>query len=264
MPYSPLGGLRYDGAPRFGVVMGSVADWLGVAWRGCGDGLRRMPLGACALCRMGCGAGEGLCGHCRDALVRNRNACRGCALPLPLLEDGVCGGCLARRRWPLDGVVAPYLYDEPLDGLIIDFKHRARPDMLRALLPPLVRSLAEQGWERPQLVPVPLHWRRLWRRGFNQSLLIARALGAQLGWPVAGQVLRRHRHTVPQQGLNRAQRRRNVRGAFALRGAPPGVAVLVDDVMTTGATAEAAAAALRARGAEQVYLCALARAGGPR
>lgn len=240
------------------------ADWLAVAWRGCGDGLRRLPLGACALCRMYCGAAEGLCGHCRDALPLNRNACRGCALPLHSGGGGLCGGCLARKQRPLDGAVVPFIYDEPLDGLVINYKHGARPDMLGALLAPLVQSLGAQDWPQPQLVPVPLHWRRLWRRGFNQSLLIARALGAQLGWPVAEHLLRRHRHTVPQQGLDRAARRRNVRGAFALRGPAPGVVVLVDDVMTTGATAETAAETLRIGGARRVYLCALARAGGPR
>lgn len=108
------------------------------------------------------------------------------------------------------------------------------------------------------LVPVPLHRWRLWHRGFNQALLIARALGRELD----GDLLRRTRATPRLKGLNPSERRDTVRNVFALR---PGATVagrdiiLVDDVVTTGATAEACARVLRKGGARQVELLAWAR-----
>jgi ComF family protein len=112
------------------------------------------------------------------------------------------------------------------------------------------------------LVPVPLHPRRLRQRGFNQSQLLARALGRLAGLPVADALARRV-ETATQTGLSAAARRRNVEGAFrAVRPAAVGgrVVVLVDDVLTTGATARACARALRDAGASAVRLLTLARA----
>jgi ComF family protein len=112
------------------------------------------------------------------------------------------------------------------------------------------------------LVPVPLHPRRLRERGFNQSELLARALGRRAGLAVAPEALVRRKETPPQTGLTAAARRSNVSGAFAVRrrGRVAGrVVVLVDDVVTTGATARACAAALRAAGSTDVRLVTAAR-----
>jgi ComF family protein len=109
------------------------------------------------------------------------------------------------------------------------------------------------------VAPVPLHWRRRWQRGFNQSELLARAVARRYGLPVLD-VLRRKRATPTQAGLSNARRRSNVAGAFTVRGAVSGRRILlVDDVMTTGATAAACAAALKRAGARHVAVLALAR-----
>jgi ComF family protein len=113
------------------------------------------------------------------------------------------------------------------------------------------------------LVPVPLHPRRRRQRGFNQSALLARALGARTGLPVV-EALRRRRDTDAQTGLSAAARRANVRGAFVAR-VPPALlrgrpVVMVDDVVTTGATATACARALAGAGADEIRLLTLARA----
>jgi ComF family protein len=111
------------------------------------------------------------------------------------------------------------------------------------------------------IVPVPLHWRKRWRRGFNQSELLAREVSKRRGVPL-GKALMRVRPTDVQAGLAMAGRRRNVTGAFAAR---PGAdlkgkrVLLIDDVMTTGATASACAAALKRGGASSVSLLTLAR-----
>ncbi len=112
------------------------------------------------------------------------------------------------------------------------------------------------------LVPVPLHPRRLRERGYNQAALLARELGRRTGRPHGERVLVRRKDTAPQAGLSAAARRRNVAGAFAVRqkGFIAGrVVTLVDDVLTTGATAYACARALREAGAREVRLLSIAR-----
>jgi ComF family protein len=111
------------------------------------------------------------------------------------------------------------------------------------------------------LVPMPLHWMRRWHRGFNQSELLARALSRRTGIPVSN-AMRRRRSTPPQAGLTNAERRTNVAGAFAVRSrkAVEGKHVLlIDDVLTTGATASACASVLKRAGAKRVSVLTLAR-----
>lgn len=111
------------------------------------------------------------------------------------------------------------------------------------------------------IVPMPLHWRRRWERGFNQSELLAREIGWRWNAPVR-KIVRRVKSTVPQAGLTNAKRRLNVAGAFEARGNArlKGARVLlVDDVLTTGATAAACARALKRAGARHVALLAVAR-----
>jgi len=142
-------------------------------------------------------------------------------------------------------------------------KHGGRLRLLRHLAilmadeaPP---DLMKEGWHT--VVPVPLHWLRRWRRGFNQADVLARAIGRRYGLPVQRHCLARVRATPPQRG-DAAARRRNVRDAFGVR-RPQRIAgtrvLLVDDVFTTGATANACAAALRDAGAAAVGVFTLAR-----
>jgi ComF family protein len=109
------------------------------------------------------------------------------------------------------------------------------------------------------VVPMPLHWRKRWQRGFNQAELLAKEIGRRWGAPVSS-VARRKKNTTAQAGLTNAKRRANVEGAFEIRGRLDGKHVLlVDDVMTTGATASACARALKRAGAARVTLLTLAR-----
>ena len=152
-------------------------------------------------------------------------------------------------------------YEDRLRDLIHVYKYgRVEP-----LAQPLGRLLA-LALPRDQtfdvLVPMPLHWRKRWQRGFNQSALLAREVSRRAGIPVA-HALRRVRNTSAQAGLTNAKRRANVSGAF--RPSKPAVlrgkrVLLIDDVLTTGATASACARALKLAGAAQVTLLTLARA----
>lgn len=221
--------------------------------------------------------GIDLCAACLSSLQWNHSACLRCALPLPGggeavarfdTEGGpVCGTCLRReaelarrgRVPPLSTVRAACLYGPPVDRLLVRFKfHQDLPS--GALLSQLMAE-AFVGAPRPDaIVPLPLHDGRLRRRGYDQALELARPLASVLDLPLRADVLRRIRATPPQSERGAAARRRNVRGAFAVPSgvSPPGHVVLVDDVMTTGATLEAAAGALHRAGVRRVdaWVCA--------
>jgi ComF family protein len=160
-----------------------------------------------------------------------------------VVAAGVYAGTLreAVHRFKFGGALA---LDRPLGGLLA------------------ARLAAEMPLWRPELVvPVPLHRRRLGERTYNQSLLLARELARQWRVAVPARLLLRTRPTPPQQGLTAAQRRRNLKGAFALRRPLGGERVLlVDDVLTTGATARECARMLLAGGAGEVAVAVLARA----
>ncbi len=175
-------------------------------------------------------------------------------------EEGRCALC----RRGLHGFDAAYsfgFYEGELRELIHLFKY----ERVQPLARPLGRLLS-QALPRDRafdvIVPMPLHWRKRWQRGFNQSELLARDLGRRTNIRVKN-ALRRVRFTVAQAGLTNAKRRLNVSGAFRPRkkGALAGLRVLlIDDVMTTGATAASCARALKMAGAREVTLLTLARA----
>ena len=181
----------------------------------------------------------------------------------------LCPPCLAElprntRVWPpppppLDAVHAPFLYAPPLDQLLPGLKFHADLAAGRLLAQLMAMALADAT--RPDaLVPVPLHPARLRRRGYDQARELALPLARALRLPLRTDLLKRTRATAPQSELHAAARRRNVRDAFAVvaRDLPAHVA-LVDDVMTTGATLAAAAAALKRAGVERVEAWTCAR-----
>ena len=176
---------------------------------------------------------------------------------------GACGRCAVRPPG-FHRTVAPLAYDYPVDRLLLGLKFGRRMHLARALGQAIaedVRSQVERGvLEIPDaLAPVPLHPRRLAKRGFNQAEEIARLIAREIGVPMLPDVCRRVRHTRMQSRLSDEERRLNVAGAFACAQSPLRPAI-VDDVVTTGATADAMAAALIAAGAEHVQVWAAARA----
>ncbi len=169
----------------------------------------------------------------------------------------------------LDGVRALFLYDDPVDRLITGLKFRGDLAGARVLGTLLARRLLAQGFRLPQvLVPLPLHAARYRERGFNQAAVIAAHVASRTGVPVDSSLLRRVRATAPQTTLSAAERRRNCEGAFSIVPGRhvPGRIALLDDVMTTGSTAAAAAGALREAGARHVelWVCAVASLGTSR
>lgn len=217
---------------------------------------------ACLLCRREA-CGQRLCADCARHLLDNGSACARCAQPLPQPAP-LCGQCTTRLP-AFDASWAALRYEAPLDGLIQRLKFADGLAVIPALLPGWLdayRAHLQQRAEPPPLalLPIPLHPTRLRQRGYNQALELAQALAAPLGVPVIRDGLRRTRATAAQPGLDRESRRRNVRGAFAVGAEPlPARVALIDDVMTTGATLDAAAKVLKRAGVVWVETLVLAR-----
>jgi len=217
----------------------------------------------CYLCLGRCGKGM-LCPVCRDSLPGPRVACQRCGRPLARPAPA-CGTCLSRPP-PYDSLCCPMEYRFPVDQLIQALKFNADLVAGGLLASLLVEPLADRNGPLPQaILPIPLHPRRQRSRGFNQSSEIARHLGKALCLPVLEDCLERWRHDPPQSSLTARQRRRNVNGAYRLRtrkGRLPESVALVDDVVTTGSTVDAATRVLKSAGVRRVEVWAVARAMG--
>lgn len=192
--------------------------------------------------------------------------CACCGYPFdfdPGDPAALCGGCL--RRAPVFARArAALVYDEASRPLLLGFKHGDQTHAADAYAAWMARAGAELLAEAELIAPVPLHRWRLLRRRYNQAALLALALGRASGVPTVPDLLLRRRATPRQGGLSRRARFLNVRGAFVVAPRQAGrVAgkrvLLIDDVLTTGATAEACARALRRAGARAVDLLTLAR-----
>jgi len=190
-------------------------------------------------------------------------ACCGTPFAEDLGEEALCGSCLARRP-RFRRARAALIYDDKSRRLVLPFKHGDRTDMARACGAWMARAGADLLAEAELVAPVPLHWRRLFTRRYNQALLLARSVSRQTSLALAPDLLRRRRWTGSQAGLAAKERRSNVREAFEVHprwagGLKGKTVVLVDDVLTTGATAEACVRALKRGGAAHVDVLTLAR-----
>ncbi|MBI5137816.1 MAG: ComF family protein [Nitrospirae bacterium] len=208
------------------------------------------------------------CGPCWAAVGLSAGAlCDRCGIPIPAshaVAGWCCADCIKRPpAFAAARVLGPY--DGPLGAALRLLKYHGRTGLAPALAARLDPSALPAPFLGVDLVaPVPLHPRRLRERGFNQAGRLARAVAARLGVAVADDLLARHGAATSQVGLSRARRLENVRGVFRVP-RPQRVAgrtvLLVDDVMTTGATAHACAAALVRAGARRVVVWAVARQG---
>jgi ComF family protein len=198
------------------------------------------------------------CAACDAPRARGGAFCFACADELVTIEEGA----------ELFGVPAVFAtrYGRPIASALERLKYRGSAELAPLLARLVVKRIVELGVERRHLlVPVPLHPRRLAERGYNQSALLAAELAHCSGARHAPRLLERRRFTEQQAGQDRAHRLDNVRGAFSvrdLRRARGGPIILVDDVVTTGATIGECLDALRSAGAEVALVVALARAGG--
>ena len=225
-------------------ILGSRSDWLGL----------------CLLCRQPCDDQPLLCSWCQQSLHQPCRKCRLCATPLPehhAENELLCGRC-QRRPPPWERLQVIGDYQLPYSLLIPRLKYSGQI----LLAPLLARLLADhlEGDDPPEaIIPVPLHWWRQWWRGFNQAEEIGLALGALTGIPCDTRLLRRIRATPQQTRLSAGQRRRNLRGAFQIAPHHYRHVALLDDVVTTGATAGQLTRLLHESGIARVEVWAICR-----
>ncbi|SNY73221.1 ComF family protein [Stenotrophomonas sp. CC120223-11] len=210
-----------------------------------------LPL-RCLVCNDPGHDGLDLCAACYAELPWSGRACLRCALPLPDNALIVCGSCREEAP-PQAATHASLLYLSPVDQLLVRYKFHQ--DLAAGRLLAQLMQRAPPPWWCPPLVPVPLHNRRLRRRGYNQAGELCRLLPMPV-W----QGLYRRRHTAPQSERTAEQRRENLFDAFAVRGPVPTRLTVVDDVMTTGSTVMEVAETLRLVGAAEVRVWVCARA----
>lgn len=231
--------------------------------------LHRLIPGYCLLCNSQL-QDRLLCEACEldlPYLSAASDCCRQCALPLAS-QSNWCGQCL-RTPPGFSRAFIPFAYVSPVDYLISGFKYRRQPGFGKALtqllLPFLQHSYDESGEPWPDyLIPVPLHWSRLLRRGFNQAAVLAQGLESAIPTRLLHRACHRSYRRGNQQGLNRRQRQKNMRHVFRLGTTTANhiqgkcIAIL-DDVVTTTATARELSRLLLQEGAREVHLWALAR-----
>lgn len=200
-----------------------------------------------------------ICISCWSGIKRYRGpSCRVCALPVVSEDSKVCGQCL-KKAPPFSKVIAYGLYEDILAEAINQLKFHG----IKRISKRLGRLLLSLDLpETDGIVPVPMTIKRLRERGFNQSLLIARVIAKESKVPLLMDTLLKKKETPPQIGLSAKERLLNLKNAFEVKGNMKGLRLLlVDDVMTTGATVTECSKVLVKAGAEEVIVLTLARAG---
>ena len=208
-------------------------------------------------------AADRLCRPCRAELpLPPARACPGCGGPAVAATE--CARCFPRPP-AFDSCLSGCRYRYPVDLMIKKLKYQARLDLAQALARPLLETIGRDRAVVPDcLAPTPMHGARLRRRGFNQAREIARVLSQRLSLPVDDQLLRRHKLTAYQYELRPEQRKKNVSDAFSLiKTMRYKNIAIVDDILTTGATADELARLLKRHGAQHVQVWCLARAAPP-
>ncbi len=213
---------------------------------------------------------QGICLFCRQPTTRPL-LCHCCAEELPLLDhhcrlcgspmagkDDVCGHCLLQPpAWDFLHILADYQF--PLNGLIhqLKYQHKVLPAVLFGRM---LAELYPANEPKPEVIlPVPLHWRRQWQRGYNQAQELARPVSKQLGIPCHPRLLRRIRATQVQAGLSRELRLTNLNHAFRIRPHNYRHVAVLDDVVTTGVTVTTLVHLLKESGCQRVDVWAICR-----
>ena len=216
----------------------------------------------CILCQQTVEQGFEVCPDCYQALPHNEVCCVRCALPLAegINNSVLCGRCIQKLP-DFDYAHSLFRYEDDVIGLVHRLKFGEKISYARSIGEMLLTRLLETDEMPDCLLPVSLHKSRLRQRGFNQSIEISRVLAKKLAIPIEHTAVIRQRSTVVQTGLNARQRQKNIKGAFSVvRRLDYQHVLIIDDVMTTGATVNELAKVLKKNGVERVGVLSIARA----
>lgn len=211
------------------------------------------------------GTAGGICPPCRARIRTVKDAyCVMCGKPLHEEGAAYCHDCRGTKHSFTRG--RSVFYYEDIRESIYRFKYEGRQEYASFYADETVRLLGEEirSWRAEALIPIPLHEAKLRRRGYNQAALFAEALSARLGIQVLEKALVRERNTVPQKGLNREERQKNLKKAFKFvrNDVKLKTIILIDDIYTTGSTADTVAALLKQVGISDIYIVTLASGNG--
>jgi ComF family protein len=225
----------------------------------------------CALCQLPITQSKiiALCDECHYSLPWLGHSCSICALPLTDHKSHFCGQCIQKPP-VFYAAKIPFRYDYPIDQMILDFKFQqgfARGKSLSHLLVDFLRDAYKDAYLPDAIIPVPMYWQRRFLRGFNQSEMLARDIAKTFSIPTLTQVCVRHHHQQAQKDSNQQSRLSNLKDAFSInlkkRFLIEGKHLaLLDDVVTTGATARELGKLLMSNGPASVVVWALARTPG--
>ena len=219
--------------------------------------LFRLPA-LCGLCQQYHTSRLAICTECHRLLTPLGPACRYCAEPLPDSHFLVCGKCIQKKP-AIDAVMTAYLFEEPLRTLLHEFKYREGLHLLSYLATLMKQALPTTPYQTDCLMPVPMHPKRLRQRGFNQAAELAKYLAREFNWPCELSLCQKHLNTAPQASLSAADRQKNLNHAFTAKATHYQHITLIDDLFTTGSTANALARVLKQKGVARVDLWCCAR-----
>ena len=212
----------------------------------------------CALCRRLHHGKFSVCAFCENTLMPLGPACTHCATPLFGTKALICGHCI-KKKPTLDYVFAAYRFEEPLRTLLHDFKYRENLHLGKFLISLMQKSHADEPYQTECLIPVPTHKKRLQKRGFNHTVILAKHLAKQIQRPCLISHIQKIIDTPSQAKLDAAARRRNLQNTFQFKPLSYKHVTLVDDLITTGSTANELAFQLKAQGVERVDLWCIAK-----
>lgn len=215
----------------------------------------RLP-SICRLCQQLYKGPHAVCSSCIQFIPPLGNRCQTCAMPLPLSDFLICGHCIANPPH-VDQVHVAYPYEEPLRGLLHDFKYQNGLYLRSFLCHLMLKALPST--KAQCLIPIPMHPHRLKQRGFNHAAILAKTLAHHLTIPCDFKICKKIINTVPQATLNSQERKKNLRHAFSVKPSHYQQVILVDDLLTTGATANELAITLKKQGVTKVDLWCCAR-----
>ncbi len=217
----------------------------------------RLPA-ICALCNQYHRGRLAICIECHEHLTPTGSACTHCALPLPEGHFLVCGHC-AKKKPYVDEAIAAYRFEEPLRTLLHEFKYHEGLYLCSFLATLILQAIPAHALKTQCLIPIPMHPKRLRQRGFNQAAELAKQLSRTLKLPYDLSHCKKIINSVPQASLDASQRRHNLRDAFQVTPLPYQQVTLIDDLLTTGSTANELAKTLKKQGVIQVDLWCCAR-----